>query len=128
LLAPERGLKAGVKARERTVTATAEQERRQRTESFIVGATRLGELYKRSRRWGFNLLREWWRDQQDGGPVRVFRRKNGAMYTTLTVLDMHMPRGRRDEVLERRLRHIDRDLDQVFTRLAELERRIGMRR
>lgn len=95
---------------------------------LIVGPTRLGQLYKRSRRWGYTLLREWWAEQQAGGPVRVFKRKNGSLYTTLQVVDATMPRGRRDEVLERRLRHIDRDMDHVFTRLAELERRIGMRR
>lgn len=97
-------------------------------ESFIVGATRLGKLYKRSRRWGFNLLREWWQEQEAGGPVRVFKRRSGAMYTTLRTLDLYMPRGRRDEQLERRLRHIESDLEQVYTRLAEMERRMGMRR
>jgi hypothetical protein len=95
---------------------------------LIVGPTRLGTLYKKSRRWGYNLLREWWNEQEKGGPVRVFKRANGAMFTTLQTLDLYLPRGRRDEALERRLRHIEGDLDQVFTRLAELERRIGMRR
>jgi len=95
---------------------------------LIVGPTKLGLLYKRSRRWGYNLLREWWAEQQAGGPVRVFKRRSGSLYTTLQIVDAMMPRGRRDEVLERRLRTMDRDLDQMATRLAELERRIGMRR
>lgn len=95
---------------------------------YVVGPTRFGRLFKRSRWWGLARLREWWEEQQRGGPVRVFKRKSGAFYTTMGIVDFYMPRARRDEAAERRFRRIERDLDEAFARLAELERRAGRRR
>jgi hypothetical protein len=96
-------------------------------ERFVIGPCRLGKLYGRSRWWGSRLLREWWAEQLKGAPIRVFRRPSGRLYTTLGIIDQHMPR-RRDEVLERRLRTLERDLSESFARIAELERAIGRRR
>jgi hypothetical protein len=95
--------------------------------SFVVGPPELGRMFGRSRWWGLRLLREWWSAQQHGGPVRVFRRDSGHLYTTLGVLDQHMPR-RRDDALERWRASIDGDIDEAFRRLAEVERAIGRRR
>lgn len=96
--------------------------------SYVVGPTRFGRLFKRGRRWGYARLRDWWHEQQKGGPVRVFKKRSGAFYTTMGIVDFYMPRARRDEALERRLRHIESDLSAAFSRLAEIERRMGRRR
>ncbi len=96
--------------------------------SLTVGATRLGRMFERSRYWGAGQLRGWWDEQQRGGPVRVFRKTCGYLYTTIAIVDQAMPRGRRDEALERRLRAFERDLTDAYTRIAQLERMMGKRR
>ncbi len=97
--------------------------------SFIVGPTRFGRMFKRSREWGRSMLQLWWAEQQAGGPMRVFSRgKQGQICTTIAIVDQYMPRGRRDEVLERRLATLERDLGEAYVRLAALERSIGKRR
>lgn len=97
---------------------------------FIVGPTKLGAMMRRSRWWAQDLLRSWWVDQMNGGPVRVFRRRISrgrmAYATTMTVIDAVF--GRRDHVTERRLVSLERDLERAFVRIAELEQRIGRRR
>lgn len=95
--------------------------------SFVVGPSRLGRMFERSRWWGARILAEWWEEQARGGPVRVFRRPSGRLYSTVAIIDQHMPR-RRNEVLERRLRTLEADLSSAFARIAELERAIGRRR
>jgi hypothetical protein len=97
-------------------------------ERFMVGPTKMGRMYGHSRRWARRQLLEWWEEQQVGGPVRVFRRPSGYLYTTLAVLDQIMPPRRRDAVLERWRASVDANLDETFRRLAELERAIGRRR
>ncbi len=96
--------------------------------SFVVGPTRFGRMFKRSRWWGLKRLREWWGEQLVGGPVRAFRRPSGSLYTTVGIVDLYYPRGRRDEAMERRLRALEHDVGESYARIAELERRIGMRR
>lgn len=97
---------------------------------FIIGPTKLGAMMNRSRWWAQDLLRSWWIDQQNGGPVRVFRRRISrgrmAYATTMNVLDAVF--GRRDRATERRITSIERDLERAFARIAELEQRIGRRR
>lgn len=95
--------------------------------AFIVGPSRFARMFDRSRWWAQRVLREWWDEQQKGGPVRVFRRPSGYYYTTIAIVDAHMPR-RRDEALERRLRRLERDMSESFARIVDLERRIGNRR
>jgi hypothetical protein len=86
-------------------------------------------MFKKSREWGRSMLQMWFDEQQAGGPLRVFPRgKQGQLCTTIAIIDQYMPRGRRDEVLERRLAAFERDLGEAYARLAELERATGRRR
>lgn len=103
----------------------------------VVGASRLAAMFERSRWWAQRLMREWWTEQQAGGPVRVFkrasRRRRGrpvrtfGFYTTVAIVDQHMPR-RPDRALERRLRALEEDVSGAYARIAELERKMGARR
>lgn len=96
--------------------------------SFVLGPTKLGRMFGKSRWWALRLLRTWWKEQQEGGPVRTFRvAGGGALRTTTATVDLYMPR-RRDEALERRLAGIEKDLGALVTRVADLERAIGRRR
>ena len=96
---------------------------------YIVGPTKFGRMFRRSRFWALKILRGWWSEQKKGGIVRAFKTPSGRLYTTVAIIDAapDLPR-RRDESLERRLRQMERDLSEAFTRIAELERRIGARR
>lgn len=97
---------------------------------LIVGATRLGWLYGKSRKWGARLLRSWAEEQARGGPIRVFIGVGGALYTTLPVVHQHMPPGRdlalyrRVETVEHDVAHAHQRLDQHAVRLSEMERRV----
>lgn len=96
--------------------------------SFIVGPTTFGRMFKRGPDWGAKRLREWLAEQDAGGPIRVFRKPSGYLYTTVAIVDQYMPRARVDAATERRFKRMEEDLDRAFTRIAELERRVGMRR
>ncbi len=95
---------------------------------YTLGAGELGRLFGRSRHWGQRVLRDWWGEQAQGGPVRVFRRSGGHYYTTIAIVDQFMPRRRRDVDLEKWRRVMERDLERAFARIGELERRMGLRR
>ncbi len=96
-------------------------------ERFLIGPTAFGKMFRKSRWWAGRVMREWWKDQEAGGPILVHRRRSGHMTTTLAAIEQHMPR-RKDEVLERRLRSMEIDLARAFTRIAELERALGRKR
>jgi hypothetical protein len=100
--------------------------------SFVVGPTELARMFGKHRDWARRRLREWLREQELGGPKRVFTktiaRGRLALYTTVAIVEREFPNARRDPVLERRLRTFDEDLDRAFRRIADLERRVGMRR
>lgn len=57
--------------------------------------------------------------------MRVFRRGNGRYYTTMAIVDAHLPR-RTSDASERRLRALERDVDLTMARVAELERRLAL--
>lgn len=97
-------------------------------DAFVLTASKLGRLFKRSRWWGQRVLREWLREQERGGPVRVFFKRNGRPFTTVAIVEAVWPRARRDEQSERRIKALEADLERAFTRIAELERKIGARR
>jgi hypothetical protein len=98
---------------------------------LVVGATRLGWLYGKSRKWGSRLLRSWAEEQARGGPIRVFIGVGGALYTTLPVVHQYMPPGRdialyrRVEALEVDVADAHRRIDQGAIRLTEIERRLA---
>lgn len=94
--------------------------------SQVASPSRVGAHFGKSREWARSLLKEWYAEQQRGGPPKVFR-KGRVFYTTMSVLREHMPRGR-DEALHRKLRELEHGLEQAYARIAELERRIGRRR
>lgn len=107
--------------------------------AVVVGATRLAAMFDKSRHWAQRLMREWWREQEQGGPVRVFKRNEAKhhrsgravrsfrYYTTIAIVDTHMAR-RPDRALERRLRQLESDVSEAYARIAELERAMGKRR
>ena len=98
---------------------------------LVVGATRLGWLYGKSRKWGARLLRSWADEQARGGPIRVFIGTGGALFTTLPVVHQFMPPGRdlalyrRVETLEVDVADAHRRIDQTAVRLSEMERRVA---
>lgn len=98
---------------------------------LVVGATRLGWIYGKSRKWGSRLLRSWAEEQSKGGPIRVFIGVGGALFTTLPVVHQHMPPGR-DLALYRRVEAVEVDvadahrrIDQTVVRVTEVERRLA---
>lgn len=98
---------------------------------LVVGATRLGWLYGKGRKWGARLLRSWAEEQARGGPIRVFIGVGGALFTTMPVVHQYMPPGRdivlyrRVEVLEVDVADLTRRVDQDATRLSDIERRLA---
>ena len=84
-----------------------------------------GEVAKRfgmSRDWALKLLRRWYREQQNGGEVRVFRTPgSGGQHfaTTLAVLQRYAPAAR-DEYLYREVRRLNADLDVAAGRIDRL--------
>lgn len=109
-------------------TMTAAKNEDDFDDAFVLTASKLGRLFKRSRWWGQRVLREWLREQERGGPVRVFFKRNGRPFTTVAIVEAVWPRARRDEQSERRIKVLESDLERAFTRIAELERKIGARR
>ena len=95
--------------------------------SFVLGPSKLGKMFGRSRWWARRLLKTWWEEQQRGAPVRVFPLGGGRLYTTKATVEQYMPR-RKDEALERRFAGIEKDLASAISRIADLERSIGRRR
>lgn len=66
-------------------------------------------------------MSEWHREQEAGGPVRVFKRKGkgpyaNALYTTLAVIHRELP-AYRDPHLFRRLGEYEKDLDSLARRV-----------
>lgn len=94
--------------------------------SFLIGPVALGKMAGRSRYWAWRLLREWRDEQERGGPLRVLVRASGRLCTTVAVANLHF--GRPDRALERRVKTLEADLDRAFTRIGDLERKIGLRR
>jgi hypothetical protein len=97
--------------------------------SYVVGRDELARRYRKGQRWARELLREWWREQQEGGPVRVFRRrtKTGASrvsyFTTTTVLLRDMPPGR-DEAVWRKIKEQGEAIEWLTKRLGEESSRL----
>ncbi len=96
---------------------------------FVVGPAELAEFYGRSAQWARDTLRLWWREQQEGGEVRVFRRpwpgKPNAFvyYTTVATLQRIMPPAR-DVALVRKCEELERDLEVACRRLDDALRRL----
>lgn len=93
--------------------------------SSIANASQVGRHFGRSREWGRQLLRSWYAEQAEDGLPRVVKRGR-IIYTTVAVLNHYAPK--KDETLARKVRSLESDLLAAFSRIAELERRIGRRR
>lgn len=85
----------------------------------LVGPTKVGAQFGRSRDWGRALLRQWWEEQQGGGRPRVLKRGR-LLYTTMHVLNDYTPKAR-DEAVLRKLRELDAAVDQLYGRVLKLE-------
>lgn len=94
--------------------------------SELVSSGGVGRYYKRSRKWGLELLKQWYAEQQAGGVPKVLLRGR-YYYTTRAVLYADHPRGR-DETVYRKLAALEKDLERAYSRIVELERKIGARR
>ena len=94
--------------------------------SELVSSGGVGRYYKRSRKWGLELLKQWYAEQEAGGVPKVLRRGR-YYYTTRAVLYADHPRGR-DEAVYRKLAALEKDLERAYARIVELERRQGLRR
>ena len=99
---------------------------------IVVGVTEIAWMYERSRDWARALLERWEKDQQNGGPIRVFR-TGRLLHTTMPCIHQWMPPGK-DLALYRRMDAVEKDvaeahrrIDHVLTdhgrRLTLLERR-----
>lgn len=99
--------------------------------SLVVGASRLGWLYGKSRKWGARLLRKWAEEQAKGGPVRVFLGVGDALFTTMPIIHQYMPPGRdialyrRVEALEESTADAHRRIDRAVTEMGDLARRVA---
>jgi len=96
---------------------------------ITIGVTELAWIFDRSRDWAAKFLEDWEDEQQNGGPVRVFRRGR-CLYTTLPVLHQWMPPGR-DLALYRRVEKVEGDvaeahrrLDRQVVEIGEVKRRV----
>lgn len=93
--------------------------------SSTANAAAVGRHFGRSREWGRQLLKQWYAEQQEDGLPRVVKRGK-FLYTSVAVLYHYHPK--KDPETERRIRSLESDLSHAFSRIAELERRIGRRR
>lgn len=85
--------------------------------AYWIGVSALAEMYGRGKWWARQRLREWEAEQNRGGPVRVFRRgSDGAVFTTLAVVNQWMPPSR-DIVLYNRVAAVESELVSTCTRL-----------
>lgn len=99
--------------------------------SLIIGASRLGWMFGKSRKWGTRLLKKWADEQLKGGPIRVFVGVGNGLYTTMAVVHQYMPPGR-DMALYRRMESVESDvadahrrIDREVMRVGEVERRLA---
>lgn len=104
---------------------------RKNDNSLVIGATRLGWLFGKSRKWGTRLLKMWADEQLKGGPIRVFVGVGGGLYTTMAIVHQYMPPGR-DLALYRRMETVESDvadahrrIDREVVRVGEVERRLA---
>jgi hypothetical protein len=91
--------------------------------SQVVGAGELARMYEKSRFWARAVLSRWYKEQQDGGEIRIIahRDKRGRLVleTTIGALMRSMPPAR-DEALVRKVDGIDKDLDFIARRTERL--------
>lgn len=92
--------------------------------SQVLGPTAFGRLYDKSRDWARRQLQDWWEEQEAGGEMRVGRRPDGSLFTTIAVVRRTHPAGR-DMALVRRVEGLERDLTQAYRRLDALTTRVG---
>lgn len=92
--------------------------------SFTVGARKLGEVYGKSRSWGLLKLKEWFDEQERGGPRRVFQ-KGKCLYTTVSVLRQEMP-GYQDVRFEKRIDELDKLMNTMLRRVENLTYEINL--
>jgi len=99
--------------------------------SLVVGPTRFGWLFGKTKKWGARMLKRWAAEQADGGPLRVFVGTDGALYTTMAVIHQWLPPGR-DLALYRRMEGVEHDIadahrriDREAIRVSEIERRLA---
>jgi hypothetical protein len=97
---------------------------------IVIGVVEFAWIFDRGREWAANLFLEWEREQQRGGPVRVFR-KGRVLMTTSPVLHQWMPPGRdralykRVEAVEGEVAQAHKRIDRVAEEVGEVRRRVG---
>lgn len=95
--------------------------------SFVVGVTGIMARYDMGEHAAKRLLRDWYEEQQRGGPRRVFRKPHRgahAYYTTEAELHAWMPHGR-DLRLVRQVDRLERELEFERLRIDKLAARVA---
>ncbi len=89
--------------------------------STFVGPSRLAKITGRSREWARTKLREWLREQNAGGPQRVFVKsgKRGDLYTTISIIQREFV-GVYDPIITRKLRDHDEAIRWLEKQVAHL--------
>ena len=86
--------------------------------SIYVGVTQYGAMFGRSRWWARAKLEGWLAEQNKGGPKRVWE-EGKRLFTTLAIIQRDNPHMR-DQVVMRKLKEHDRDLDRLAQRVDDL--------
>jgi hypothetical protein len=90
--------------------------------TIIIGVVQFARMFEKSRKWAREKFMYWLREQERGGPQRVWKvddKRGARLYTTLAVVQQDMPRTR-DPVIMRKLNEHDRDLDTMARRIDDL--------
>ncbi len=93
--------------------------------AHVVGVMGIAKRYDMGQWLARKLLRDWWAEQEAGGPLRVFRVTNKgskgghAYYTTETELLRWMPAAR-DSVLVRKVERLEQDNEFLSRRVDKL--------
>jgi hypothetical protein len=88
--------------------------------SAFVGPTRFGEIVGHSRKWAREKLKEWLKEQEAGGPQRVFKRgKKDYLFTTIGVIQREFV-GVHDPVTKRKLHDLEEQVTFLHKRIDGL--------
>lgn len=91
--------------------------------TVVISVPEMARMYERSQTWARRILTSWLEEQEAGGEVRVFKRRDlrgrVILETTRAVLHRHAPPAR-DMQLVRAVERIDKDVDFLARRLNAL--------
>lgn len=84
---------------------------------IVIGVTKFAWMFDMSRDWAERVFRDWWTEQQMGGPTRVFKMgRRGSLFTTMPIVHQYMPPGR-DIALYKRVEAVEQDVSDAHQRI-----------